>query len=93
VGKQLAGEAEAEGLLAADAYRRQRVGLVCQVEPVPGVVIGQGGAFFVAQEVQVARHGAAKKGNSTFNVHIPLTNNANIQPNKSIQATPEGAPD
>jgi hypothetical protein len=27
---------------------------------VPGVVVGQRGTFFVAQEVQVARHGAAR---------------------------------
>src|SRR5574344_1583726 len=60
VGQQLAGETEAEGLLAADSHRRQRVGLVGQPEPVPGVVVGQRGAFLISQEVQVPRHRAAR---------------------------------
>ena len=60
MGQQLPREAEAERLLAADAHRRQCVGLVGETEPVPCVVVGQGGAFLVAQEVQVARHGAAR---------------------------------
>ena len=44
----------------AGAHRRQCVGLVGDTEPVPCVVVGLGGAFLVAQEVQVARHGAAR---------------------------------
>ena len=34
-------EAEAEGLLAADPHRRQRVGLVREPEPVPRIIVGQ----------------------------------------------------
>lgn len=34
VGQEFARETEAEGLLAADSHRRQRVGLVGQPEPV-----------------------------------------------------------
>jgi len=60
VGQEFASEAEAERLLAADPYRRQRIGLVGQTKPVPGVVVGQRGAFFVTQEVQVARHGTPR---------------------------------
>jgi len=56
--KKAMGEAEAERLLAADPHRRQRVGLVRQPEPVPGVVVGQRGAFFVTQEVEVPCHRA-----------------------------------
>ncbi len=57
---ELAGEAEAEGLLAADPHRRQRVGLIRESGPVSRIVICQRGAFFIAQEVQVARHGATR---------------------------------
>jgi hypothetical protein len=60
MGQQLAGEAEAEGFFSADSHRRERVGLVREPEPVPRIVVGQRGAFFLAQEVQVPRHGAAR---------------------------------
>jgi hypothetical protein len=47
VGQQLAGEGEAEGLLAADPHRRQRVGLIRQPEPMPRAVVSQRGALLV----------------------------------------------
>jgi hypothetical protein len=58
MGQELAGEAEAEGLLAADPHRRERVGFIGQPEPVPGVVICQRSAFLIPQKVQITRHGA-----------------------------------
>ena len=56
--QQFAGKGKAERFPATDRDRRQGVGFVRQPEAVPGAVVGQRGAFFVAQEVDIPSHRA-----------------------------------
>ncbi len=58
MGQELAGETEAEGFAPADRHRRQGVGFIGEIIPVPGGVVFEGGPFFVPQEIQVSRHRA-----------------------------------
>jgi hypothetical protein len=52
MGQQFAGQAEAERLPSTDRHWRQGIGFVREAEPVLGVVVLQGRAFLVAQEVK-----------------------------------------